>query len=112
MFINNIMKFRFFGILLALLLLLSLIVCFYEILNIDNSVYNINNDEIEIIRKKHLLKYKRHEIDKIKIIKQNRYMTIIQFKKGKNKYNIYFKENPYLIKLYNISLVKLFNVNS
>ena len=34
---------------------------------INNVVFNIDKDEFEVLRGKHIFKYKRHEIDKINI---------------------------------------------
>lgn len=73
-----------------------------------NNVYNIDKDEVEILRGKHTFKYKKHEIDNIKLRRSN-YLNIIEFKKNGNKYVMYFKESPYLIKIYDLSLGKLFS---
>ena len=78
---------------------------------IPNVIYNINSNEIEIIIFKKIIKYKREEIDKINLIKINENINIIEFKKKRIKYELYFRESPYLIKIYNLSLIKLFNNN-
>lgn len=76
---------------------------------IPNVIYNIDLCEFEIIKRKSILKYKKYEIDKIKLIKQNTNSIYVELNKNKSKYKLYFKENPYLIKIYNLSLTKLFN---
>lgn len=92
-----------------------IIVCIALFMYIDNSylinnvVFNIDKDEFEVFRGKHIFKYKRHEIDKINIKKYYQGINNIEFKKNGNRYIICFKENPYLIKIYNTSLSKLFN---
>ena len=75
---------------------------------IPNVIYNIDLCEFEIIKRKSILKYKKYEIDKIKLIKQNTNSIYVELNKNKSKYKLYFKENPYLIKIYNLSLTKLF----
>lgn len=74
----------------------------------NNTVFNIDKDELEIVRLKRLQKYKRHEIDKIELKRYFDEVTTIEFKKNENKFVIYFKDTPYLIKIYNLSLIKLF----
>lgn len=78
---------------------------------IPNVIYNIDLCEFEIIKRKSILKYKKHEIDKIKLIRENTNSIYVELKKNRNRYKLYFKENPYLIKIYNLSLIKLFNEN-
>ncbi len=107
--ITNIMRFRLEIMLLVMIPILVIIAYFYRSSNRNNIIYNIDINELEVIRKNNILKYKKHEIDEIKVRKQSDYVTDIQFIKNKKKYDIYFKESPYLIKIYNISLVKLFN---
>ena len=65
-------------------------------------------DELEIINRRNSLKYKRHEIDKIELKRYYDGITTIEFKKNENKHSISFKDTPYLIKIYDLSLVKLF----
>lgn len=72
-------------------------------------IYNIDKEEVEIFTWKTTLKYKKYEIDKIKVMKVNENLNSIVFKKNKNNFKLYFRENPYLIKIYNTSLTKLFN---
>lgn len=74
----------------------------------SNTVFNIDKDELEFIRRKSTLKYKRHEIDKIELKREVDHITNIYFKKSGNKYSISFKDTPYLIKIYDLSLIKLF----
>lgn len=107
--ITNIMRFRLEIMLLVMIPILVIIAYFYRSSNRNNIIYNIDINELEVIRKNNILKYKKHEIDEIKVRKQSDYVTDIQFIKNKKKYDIYFKESPYLIKIYNVSLVKLFN---
>ncbi|VYU36311.1 hypothetical protein [Clostridium tertium] len=75
---------------------------------VPNNVYNIDRDEVEILRGKHTFKYKKTEIDKIKL-RRSTDLNTIEFNKNGNKYVMYFKESPYLMKIYNLSLGKLFN---
>lgn len=107
--IINIMKLRLEIMLLVMVFILFIIAYFYRISNRNNIIYNIDTNELEVIRKNNIVKYKKREIDEIKVRKQSTYVTDIQFIKNKKKYDIYFKESPYLIKIYGISLVKLFN---
>ncbi|MBS5884210.1 MAG: hypothetical protein E6300_05375 [Clostridium sp.] len=74
----------------------------------SNTVFNIDKDELEIINRKNSIKYKRHEINKIESKKYYDGVTTIEFKKSGNKYSISFKDTPYLIKIYDLSLIKLF----
>ncbi|MDU6362596.1 MAG: hypothetical protein E6582_03590 [Clostridium sp.] len=74
----------------------------------SNTVFNIDKDELEIINRRNSLKYKRHEIDKIELKRYYDGITTIEFKKNENKHSISFKDTPYLIKIYDLSLVKLF----
>lgn len=78
---------------------------------IPNVIYNIDSNKIEIIIFKKIIKYKREEIDKINLIKINDNINIIEFKKKRIKYKLYFIKSPYLIKIYNLSLIKLLNNN-
>lgn len=71
-------------------------------------VFNIDKKEFEVLRGKHTYKYKKKRIDKIRVIRSTDLNTI-EFKKNGNKYRMFFKETPYLIKIYNLSLAKLFN---
>ena len=54
------------------------------------------------------------QIDNIEVIHQelseipDNNITIIEFQKNRKKYKLYFKNSPYLIKIYNTSLIKLF----
>ena len=90
-------------------LLISIFILYINVLKkvMPNNVYNINSDEVEILRGKHTFKYKKQEIDKIKLIRGNNLNTI-EFKKNGNKYVMYFKEGKYLTKIYNLSLGELF----
>lgn len=90
-------------------LLISIFIFYINVLKkvMPNNVYNINSDEVEILRGKHTFKYKKQEIDKIKLIRGNNLNTI-EFKKNGNKYVMYFKESKYLTKIYNLSLGELF----
>ena len=74
----------------------------------SNTVFNIDKDELEIINRRNSLKYKRPEIDKIELKRYYDGITTIEFKKNENKHSISFKDTPYLIKIYDLSLVKLF----
>lgn len=90
-------------------LLISIFIFYINVLKkvMPNNVYNINSDEVEILRGKHTFKYKKQEIDKIKLIRGNNLNTI-EFKKNGNKYVMYFKESKYLTKIYKLSLGELF----
>lgn len=94
--------------------IILLLICIIGILYIksmprnNSTVFNIDKDELEIVRLKRLQKYKRHEIDKIELKRYFDEVTTIEFKKNENKFVIYFKDTPYLIKIYNLSLIKLF----
>lgn len=90
-------------------LLISIFIFYINVLKkvMPNNVYNINSDEVEILRGKHTFKYKKKEIDKIKLIRGHNLNTI-EFKKNGNKYVMYFKESKYLTKIYNLSLGELF----
>lgn len=94
---------------IAVIVFMVLIKYIYSIYLINNAVFNIDKDEFEIFRGKNIFKYKRHELDKINIKKNYQGINNIEFKKNGNIYTICFKENPYLIKIYNTSLSKLFN---
>ena len=90
-------------------LLISIFIFYINVLKkvMPNNVYNINSDEVEILRGKHTFKYKKKEIDKIKLIRGHNLNTI-EFKKNGNKYVMYFKESKYLTKIYSLSLGELF----
>ncbi|MBS5938696.1 hypothetical protein [Clostridium sp.] len=90
-------------------LLISIFIFYINVLKkvMPNNVYNINSDEVEILRGKHTFKYKKQEIDKIKLIRGHNLNTI-EFKKNGNKYVMYFKESKYLTKIYSLSLGELF----
>lgn len=103
---NNIRNNWAIVILILLLIIFIFIVKHYS----RNVIFNIDKDELEVKIGKNIFKYKRHEIDKIKIIKHNLKGNIIQFFKNGNKYTLYFEDTPYLIKNYNIGLNKLFNI--
>ncbi|MCF0148528.1 MAG: hypothetical protein HUJ77_09035 [Clostridium sp.] len=75
---------------------------------VSRCLYNINTKELEVIKYKNTIKYKKEEIDKINLIKWNNNITIVEFEKNRKKYKLYFRNNPYLIKIYNTSLIKLF----
>jgi|GEM_PF-1865363 len=75
---------------------------------LSSCAYNINTNQLEVIKDKNTIKYKKDEIDKINLIKSNENITIIEFQKNRKKYKLYFKNSPYLIKIYNTSLIKLF----
>ncbi|MCR1952481.1 MULTISPECIES: hypothetical protein [unclassified Clostridium] len=104
--INLIEKPRF-AILIFLIFIIGIIYS-RKVTIFENNVFNIDKDELEVIRRKSILKYKRHEIDKIKLKRELNGITTIYFKKNGNKFRLYFKDNPYLIKIYDLSLVKLF----
>ncbi|NLL29780.1 MAG: hypothetical protein GX258_01725 [Clostridiales bacterium] len=92
---------------LFLVLIIILFICkshFYT-----KIVFNIDKDQFEIIRRNSTIKYKKYEIDKINFRKYTNKIYIIEFDKDRKKYNFLFKENPYLIKIYNTSFAKLFN---
>lgn len=75
---------------------------------LSSCAYNINTNQLEVIKDKNTIKYKKDEIDKINLMKSNNNITIIEFQKNRKKYKLYFKNSPYLIKIYNTSLIKLF----
>ena len=102
---NNIRNNWAIVILILLLIIFIFIVKHYS----RNVIFNIDKDELEVKIGKNIFKYKRHEIDKINIKKYYQDVNNIEFKKNGNRYIICFKENPYLIKIYNTSLSKLFN---
>ncbi|WP_195265201.1 hypothetical protein [Clostridium sp. 1001275B_160808_H3] len=104
--INLIEKPRF-AILIFLIFIIGIIYS-RKVTIFENNVFNIDKDELEVIRRKSILKYKRHEIDKINLKRELNGITTIYFKKNDNKFRLYFKDNPYLIKIYDLSLVKLF----
>ena len=105
--IINLIQNIFVGIItLIILLVFILLVKYYG----NKVVFNIDKDELEVKRGKDIFKYKRDEIDKIRIIKHSTKGKSIEFKKNKNKYILNFEDTPYLIKNYNVSLNKLFNI--
>lgn len=89
-----------------LIFIIALII--YQKRLVSSCVYNINTNQLEVIKDKNIIKYKKEEIDKINLIKSNENITIIEFEKNRKKYKLYFRNNPYLIKIYNTSLIKLF----
>ena len=108
--INTLYRISNYNIILTIFLLILFISFLVLIRRLEkNIIYNIDKEEVEIFTFKTILKYKKNEIDKIKVIKINNTITSIVFKKNKNKFKLYFRENPYLIKIYNTSLTKLFN---
>ena len=99
-----------YSIIIKLFLLILIIFLIVLIRKLEKTIiYNIDKEEIEIFTWKTTLKYKKYEIDKIKVMKVNNTINSIVFKKNKNNFKLYFRENPYLIKIYNTSLTKLFN---
>lgn len=99
-----------YSIIIKLFLVITIIFSFVLIKYLEETtIYNIDKEEVEVFTWKTTLKYKKYEIDKIKVMKVNDNLNSIVFKKNKNKYKLYFRENPYLIKIYNTSLTKLFN---
>ena len=99
-----------YSIIIKLFLVITIIFSFVLIRNLEKTnIYNIDKEEVEIFTWKTTLKYKKYEIDKIKVMKVNNTINSIVFKKNKNNFKLYFRENPYLIKIYNTSLTKLFN---
>lgn len=99
-----------YSIIIKLFLLILIIFLIVLIRKLEKTIiYNIDKEEIEIFTWKTTLKYKKYEIDKIKVMKVNNTINSILFKKNKNNFKLYFRENPYLIKIYNTSLTKLFN---
>lgn len=99
-----------YSIIIKLFLLILIIFLIVLIRKLEKTIiYNIDKEEIEIFTWKTNLKYKKYEIDKIKVMKVNNTINSIVFKKNKNNFKLYFRENPYLIKIYNTSLTKLFN---
>lgn len=89
-----------------LIFIIALII--YQKRLVSNCAYNINTNQLEVIKDKNTIKYKKDEIDKINLMKSNNNITIIEFQKNRKKYKLYFKNSPYLIKIYNTSLIKLF----
>ncbi|WP_294364747.1 hypothetical protein [uncultured Clostridium sp.] len=99
-----------YSIIIKIFLVITIIFSFVLIKNLEETtIYNIDKEEVEIFSWKNTLKYKKYEIDKIKVMKVNGNINSIVFKKNKNNFKLYFRENPYLIKIYNTSLTKLFN---
>ena len=75
---------------------------------LPRAFYNIDKGEFEIIKFRNNFKYKKGDIDKIELERINQNITSIQFKKDGSKYKMYFRENQYLKRIYNLSLIKLF----
>lgn len=99
-----------YSIIIKIFLVITIIFSFVLIKNLEETtIYNIDKEEVEIFSWKNTLKYKKYEIDKIKVMKVNGNINSIVFKKNKKNFKLYFRENPYLIKIYNTSLTKLFN---
>lgn len=103
-FNNN--KHMIFIIIIILVIILFFI---YEKLFNTKVLFNIDKDEFEITRLKKTIIYSKYEVDKIQLKKYTNELYLIEFKKNKNKYKILFRENPYLMKIYNVSLSKLFD---
>lgn len=96
---------------IVLLIILSIVIIasfIYANRLLSSCVYNISTNQLEIIKYKNTIKYKKEEIDKINLIKSNDNITIIEFEKNRKKYKMYFRKSPYLIKIYITSLIKLF----
>ena len=72
-------------------------------------IYNIDTNEVEVFKWRKNLKYKREELDKIKLKKISEYASVVEFINNKKKYKLYFMGNSQLIKIYNTSLNELFN---
>ena len=72
-------------------------------------IYNIDTNEIEVFKWRKNLKYKREELDKIKLKKISEYASVVEFINNKKKYKLYFMGNSQLTKIYNTSLNELFN---
>lgn len=102
---NNIRN--IWGISMLILLIVFIFIAKYYNRSI---IFNIDKDELEVKIGRKFLKYKRYEIDKIKIIKHTTRGNIINFFKNGNKYTLYFEDTPYLIKNYGVGLNKLFNI--
>ena len=95
---------------IILIIILILLLRYGRLLN-TKVLFNIDKEQFEIIRRNKTIKYNKYEVDKLKFKKYNNQMYSIEFSKNKNKYNILFKDNPYLIKIYDVSLQKLFSQN-
>lgn len=95
--------------LIIVMILFSLIVFLIKYYK-ETVIFNIDKDELEVKRGKRNFKYKRCEFDKIKLVGGNSKFTILQFEKNRKKYRLNFEDTPYLIKNYNVSLNKLFNI--
>ncbi|MDU5105748.1 hypothetical protein [Clostridium sp.] len=108
--INNILRQKSSTKIVLLIILSILIIAsfIYAKRLVSSCVYNINTNELEVIKDKNTIKYKKEEIDKINLMKSNNNITIIEFQKNRKKYKLYFRKSPYLIKIYNTSLIKLF----
>jgi hypothetical protein len=91
------------------LIILILIIVFiaYKVFYI-NIIFNIDKEEFEIIKRNSTIKYKKYQVDKINLKKYTNDIYMIEFEKDRKKYNLLFRGNPYLMKIYNVSLVKLF----
>lgn len=100
-------KYLKFKIIIFLIIVLG-IIYIKRVSIFSNTVFNIDKEELEIINRRNSLKYKRHEIDKIELKRYYDGVTTIEFKKSRNKYSISFNDSPYLIKIYDLSLIKLF----
>ncbi len=72
-------------------------------------IYNIDTNEVEVFKWRKKLKYKREELDKIKLKKISEYASVVEFINNKKKYKLYFMGNSQLTKIYNTSLNELFN---
>lgn len=72
-------------------------------------IYNIDTNEVEVFKWRKNLKYKREELDKIKLKKISEYASVVEFINNKKKYKLYFMGNSQLTKIYNTSLNELFN---
>jgi len=70
---------------------------------------NKKGKELIIANDEEFIYYKMSEIDKINLRENNNKIYTIGFEKDRKKYNFLFMNNPYLIKIYNTSLVKLFS---
>ncbi|NLZ34632.1 MAG: hypothetical protein GX889_06950 [Clostridiales bacterium] len=99
----------FKDLLFLFILIVNLIVIIYNKLSYKKVLFNIDRDEFEIISATNPEKFKRHEAGKIKMKKIYEGIYKIEIKKDRKKLYLLFKDNPYLIKIYNTSLVKLFS---
>ena len=92
------------------LFLVSLYIMFIILINklIPRIFYNIDTNEVEVFKWRKKIKYKREELDKVKLKKINEYTSVVEFIKNKKKYKLYFMGNSQLSKIYNTSLKELF----